>query len=74
MLPERRAARLPHQGGAMDDLLREFLTEISGLLRARYPGIDFVQVRKANAAMRMSPQDGQLLAGRCHAVLTGMGD
>jgi hypothetical protein len=74
----RRPARL---GGATLGLLANgkthgmaFLERVAEHLVARHGVADVVRVTKANASAPALPEDGAMLAKRCAAVVTAIGD
>ena len=83
-VPPRRAARAPRPprlAGATLGLLANgkthgmvFLERVAEHLRARHDIGDLVRVTKANASAPARPEDNALLAKRCAAVVTAIGD
>ena len=76
-----RAARPPRLAGATLGLLANgkthgmvFLERVAEYLRARHDVEELVCVTKANASVPASPEDTALLATRCAAVVTAIGD
>jgi hypothetical protein len=83
-VPPRTAARAPRPSrlsGATLGLLANgkthgmvFLERVAEHLRARHDIGDLVRVTKANASAPARPEDNVLLATRCAAVVTAIGD
>ena len=76
-----RASRPPRLSGATLGLLANgkthgmvFLERVAEHLRARHAVGDLVRVTKANASAPARPEDAALLATRCAAVVTAIGD
>ena len=76
-----RAARPRSLSGATIGLLANsksngmaLLDRIAERLRERHQIGDVVRVSKTNASAPVSPSDADLLAGRCAAVITAIGD
>jgi hypothetical protein len=77
----RRAARPPRLAGATLGLLANgkthgmaFLERVAEQLCARHAVGELLRVTKRNASAPARPQDVALLAGRCTAVITAIGD
>jgi hypothetical protein len=76
-----RASRPPRLSGATLGLLANgkthgmvFLEQVAEHLRARHGVADLLRVTKANASAPARPEDAALLARRCAAVVTAIGD
>jgi hypothetical protein len=79
--PAARAARPARLDGAALGLLANgkthgmaFLERVAEPLRARHGVGELVRVTKANASAPADPGDTALLAARCAAVVTAIGD
>jgi hypothetical protein len=82
--PPRAAARAPRParlGGATIGLLANgkthgmaFLERVAAQLAARHGVGEIVRVTKANASAPALPDDAAMLAKRCAAVVTAIGD
>jgi hypothetical protein len=75
------AARASRLSGATLGLLANgkthgmvFLERVADHLRTRHAVGDLVRVTKANASAPARPEDAALLATRCAAVVTAIGD
>jgi hypothetical protein len=51
-----------------------FLEHVAEHLRARHGVAEIVRVTKANASAPAPPEDARMLARRCAAVVTAIGD
>jgi hypothetical protein len=76
-----RAARPARLSGATLGLLANgkthgmaFLEHVAEHLRARHGVAEIVRVTKANASAPAPPEDARMLARRCAAVVTAIGD
>jgi hypothetical protein len=76
-----RAARPARLAGATLGLLANgkthgmaFLDRVAQHLSARHGVADFVRVTKPNASAPAPADDARLLAGRCAAIVTAIGD
>ena len=76
-----RAARPARLDGAVLGLLANgkthgmtFLDRVAEHLRARHGIAEVVRITKANASATAPPDDAKLLATRCAAVVTAIGD
>ena len=76
-----RASRPSRLSGATLGLLANgkthgmvFLDRVAEHLRERHAVADLVRVTKANASAAARPEDAALLAKRCAAVVTAIGD
>jgi hypothetical protein len=79
--PAVRATRPPRLVGATLGLLANgkthgmvFLDRVAEQLRARHGVTELLRVTKANASAPAGPDDAALLAKRCAAVITAIGD
>jgi hypothetical protein len=76
-----RAARPPHLVGATLGLLANgkthgmvFLEQVAEQLRAHHGVVELLRVTKANPSAPAQADDAALLAKRCTAVVTAIGD
>ena len=76
-----RASRPARLDGATLGLLANgkthgmaFLERVAEQLRTRHGVAELVRVTKSNASAPANPEDTKVLAGRCAAVVTAIGD